>query len=103
MSNAAYEMKPPVNQDRTTISLKQSTTHIPHAAQVDIESGQIAKPNLLNTNGLPSLASAFGPKPEAIYDGDYGTGEIKLRIGNGGAGQSGLIKGKQYIPSLYPL
>lgn len=32
--------------------------------------------------------------PEAIYDGGYG-GEavVLLRIGNGGAGQSGLAKG----------
>ncbi|KAJ5107982.1 hypothetical protein N7456_004657 [Penicillium angulare] len=50
------------------------------------------KPTLPSPNGLFGPASAVGPKPEAVYDGDYGTGEIKLRIGNGGAGQSGLIK-----------
>lgn len=32
--------------------------------------------------------------PAATYDGDLGEGApIKLNIGNGGAGQSGLIKG----------
>ena len=34
--------------------------------------------------------------PEAVYDGGFGKGNndtIKLVIGNGGAGQSGLIEG----------
>lgn len=37
-------------------------------------------------------------KPEAVYDGGFGdkcgpSCPIRLRIANGGAGQSGLIKG----------
>lgn len=31
--------------------------------------------------------------PEEIYDGGYGNSSILLNIGNGGAGQSGLVKG----------
>lgn len=42
-----------------------------------------------------SLVLAQDPTPAAVYDGDYNetTSEILLRIGNGGAGQSGLVKG----------
>jgi hypothetical protein len=32
-------------------------------------------------------------KPAQIYDGGCGGHEIELRIGNGGAGQTGLIGG----------
>lgn len=54
---------------------------------------------------LPVLAVFFGivaaVDPQAIYNGGFHstTSPILLRIGNGGAGQSGLIKGKvlQYL------
>jgi hypothetical protein len=41
------------------------------------------------------IASSAAIEPAAIYDGGFGnqTGKVELRIGNGGAGQSGLIKG----------
>jgi hypothetical protein len=42
------------------------------------------------------LALAAAQEPAAIYDGGLGdgtNGTIALRIGNGGAGQSGLVKG----------
>lgn len=45
---------------------------------------------------IPALAV----NPAAIYDGGFNSTEgttnstIELRIGNGGAGQSGLIKGR---------
>lgn len=44
--------------------------------------------------GFAALCSAI--EPTTIYDGGFGnkTGsKVELRIGNGGAGQSGLIKG----------
>ncbi|KKK14383.1 hypothetical protein P175DRAFT_0436178 [Aspergillus ochraceoroseus IBT 24754] len=43
---------------------------------------------------LLSLAvSAFAVDPAAVYNGGYASAQsVKLRIGNGGAGQSGLIK-----------
>jgi hypothetical protein len=45
--------------------------------------------------GLLSLCAAVDPA--AVYDGGYGTNSsILLGIGNGGAGQSGLIKGNQF-------
>ena len=41
---------------------------------------------------VASLGAALDPA--AVYDGGYGSGgPILLGIGNGGAGQSGLIKG----------
>jgi hypothetical protein len=41
---------------------------------------------------LPSLCAAVDPA--AVYDGGYGSDHpILLGIGNGGAGQSGLIEG----------
>jgi hypothetical protein len=39
--------------------------------------------------------------PTAVYDGGFGkfNSTIQLRIGNGGAGQSGLIKGRHlFLP-----
>lgn len=40
-------------------------------------------------------ASTYAIDPAAIYNGGYNsTNNIALRIGNGGAGQSGLIEGK---------
>jgi hypothetical protein len=32
--------------------------------------------------------------PAKTYDGGHGGTEVKLRIGNGGAGQSGLVGGE---------
>jgi ABC-type tungstate transport system permease subunit len=32
------------------------------------------------------------PQPTAIYKGSYGSDVVQLRIGNGGAGQSGLVR-----------
>jgi hypothetical protein len=46
----------------------------------------------LATATLPFLTAAIDPA--AVYDGGYGKdSSILLGIGNGGAGQSGLIKG----------
>jgi hypothetical protein len=41
--------------------------------------------------------------PDAIYDGGIqgNNGTIQLAIGNGGAGQSGLIKGNVTLYNLY--
>jgi hypothetical protein len=38
-------------------------------------------------------ATSLAVDPAAIYTGGYSGGSVRLRIGNGGAGQSGLIKG----------
>ncbi|KAK2733176.1 hypothetical protein FQN55_003714 [Onygenales sp. PD_40] len=39
------------------------------------------------------LAVVFAVEPAAVYDGGFGDkGDILLKIGNGGAGQSGLVK-----------
>jgi hypothetical protein len=42
---------------------------------------------------LATIVAAVGP--DAIYDGGYNVqnASLLLRIGNGGAGQSGLIEG----------
>ena len=46
---------------------------------------------------LPCLCAAV--EPAAVYDGGYGNNSaILLSIGNGGAGQSGLIEGER-LPS----
>ncbi|GFF63414.1 hypothetical protein CNMCM6936_005127 [Aspergillus lentulus] len=37
-------------------------------------------------------ATSLAVDPAAIYTGGYSGGSVRLRIGNGGAGQSGLIK-----------
>lgn len=46
---------------------------------------------------LPCLCAAI--TPAAVYDGGYygNNSPILLGIGNGGAGQSGLIKGTPYF------
>lgn len=42
-------------------------------------------------------ASTYPVDPAAVYNGGYdSTNNIALRIGNGGAGQSGLIEGKLF-------
>lgn len=40
-------------------------------------------------------AAVFAVEPEKVYDGGYNDTDsrIELRIGNGGAGQSGLVEG----------
>lgn len=43
------------------------------------------------------LGSSVAVEPEDVYSGGFDFGKndsIKLRIANGGAGQSGLIKGR---------
>lgn len=60
---------------------------------------------------LPLVTVALAVEPAAVYDGGFNSTEgttnstIELRIGNGGAGQSGLVKGismmrRQLITSL---
>lgn len=39
-------------------------------------------------------ASAVAVVPTATYTSDSSSKDVQLRIGNGGAGQSGLIEGK---------
>jgi hypothetical protein len=42
------------------------------------------------------FTACLAQQPAAIYDGGLGNGTngtVKLNIGNGGAGQSGLVKG----------
>ncbi|KAF8836258.1 hypothetical protein BDN67DRAFT_1014851 [Paxillus ammoniavirescens] len=52
---------------------------------------QVDSPNEpLVGSGVPTASSA-AIKPQAVYDGGLGGQEIRLRIANGGAGQSGLI------------
>lgn len=47
--------------------------------------------------GLLLASSAWAVEPAAVYNGGYNsTKNVALRIGNGGAGQSGLIEGKPY-------
>lgn len=42
-------------------------------------------------------SSAWAVEPVAVYNGGYSSAKnIALRIGNGGAGQSGLIEGTPY-------
>jgi hypothetical protein len=46
-------------------------------------------------------APTYAVDPAAIYNGGYNsTKNIALRIGNGGAGQSGLIEGKLFSCEL---
>lgn len=48
---------------------------------------------------LPCLGAAVNPA--AVYDGGYGDkGPVLLGIGNGGAGQSGLIKGEMIFEKV---
>lgn len=47
--------------------------------------------------GLLLAAPAYTVDPAAIYNGGYRSAKnVALRIGNGGAGQSGLIEGKYF-------
>jgi hypothetical protein len=49
---------------------------------------------LYGSLGLASIVAAIAPA--AVYDGGYTSpdAQIQLRIGNGGAGQSGLVGGE---------
>ncbi|KAL2168004.1 hypothetical protein VTG60DRAFT_539 [Thermothelomyces hinnuleus] len=54
----------------------------------------------LATVALPCIGAAL--TPAAVYDAGYGTSwPIHLGIGNGGAGQSGLIEASPMDPSRY--
>jgi ABC-type tungstate transport system permease subunit len=54
-------------------------------------------------HGLMFSASVHAVKPAAVYNGGFNTtNNIALRIGNGGAGQSGLIEGNTIHPSGPP-
>lgn len=57
----------------------------------------------LSTSLLAFAASTIAIDPAAIYDGGLGDNstQIRLRIGNGGAGQSGLVKGSQTRSNTY--
>lgn len=50
-----------------------------------------AAPNVLDAPLIRRDATNSSIQPQAVYDGGLGGKEIRLRIGNGGAGQSGLI------------
>lgn len=48
--------------------------------------------------------TALAIEPEAIYNGGFNTtsnSSILLKIGNGGAGQSGLIKGMHFSKKTF--
>lgn len=50
---------------------------------------------------LALASSSLGVNPAAVYDGDVAGAKdapVKLRLGNGGAGESGLIKGASPSP-----
>lgn len=57
------------------------------------------KLQFLAISGLLSNCLADLVAPEAVYSGgfEFKNESIKLRIANGGAGQSGLIKGKMTL------
>jgi hypothetical protein len=38
-----------------------------------------------------ATSASSDPQPNAIYKGSHGSNVVQLRIGNGGAGQSGLV------------
>jgi hypothetical protein len=45
--------------------------------------------------GVALATSAYAVDPAAVYSGGYtSSSDVLLRIGNGGAGQSGLIESK---------
>lgn len=69
-----------------------------HCLASRIRSSQLisAMANLLRLALLTvGLLSGFGSAvdPEEVYDGGLGKADVLLNIGNGGAGQSGLVKG----------
>lgn len=45
-------------------------------------------------SSLILTASAVAVAPPVTYTGDSSSKDVQLQIGNGGAGQSGLIEGK---------
>jgi len=57
-----------------------------------------------NKYGVYLAAMSETVKPTTIYDGGFGrrASRILLRIGNGGAGQSGLIKGFTSVILYWP-
>jgi hypothetical protein len=57
---------------------------------------------VLAAAALPGLCTAVDPA--AVYDGGYGSDHpILLGIGNGGAGQSGLIEGMTSLLQAFEL
>ncbi|KIJ06837.1 hypothetical protein PAXINDRAFT_103212 [Paxillus involutus ATCC 200175] len=52
---------------------------------------QVNSPNDPLVGSSVRTASLTSIKPQAVYDGGLGGKEIRLRIANGGAGQSGLV------------
>lgn len=53
--------------------------------------------------GLALATSAYAVDPAAVYNGGYNSSkEVLLRVGNGGAGQSGLIGGTYEIKISRP-
>ncbi|KAK2738180.1 hypothetical protein FQN57_007155 [Myotisia sp. PD_48] len=52
--------------------------------------------NIVLLSCISLLSTVTAVEPEAVYDGGLGNGNVDLRIGTGGAGQSGLVKGESF-------
>ncbi|EEB92392.1 hypothetical protein MPER_09107, partial [Moniliophthora perniciosa FA553] len=62
----------------------------PHFSTASIVGGQ--QTFLISSHGPSASTSAVALLPQAVYDDGYKDAEdVSLRIGNGGAGQSGLV------------
>ncbi len=69
------------------------TVPFPRAAHTALPAPAMVSLRFFVAAAWPCLCAAL--EPAAVYDGGYGgNSSILLSIGNGGAGQSGLIEGE---------
>jgi hypothetical protein len=84
------------NADNVNIAVANSAYRVTSTGEIWILRGNGSWERIKEEDAHPAPPTDSGIHPEAVYDAGYkDASPILLRIGNGGAGQTGLVKGRQ--------
>ncbi|KAL4876747.1 hypothetical protein BJY04DRAFT_139204 [Aspergillus karnatakaensis] len=90
------------NSDNIDVAVASSAYRVSSKGEIYILRGNGTWERIRDEDPQPAPPNPSGVQPEQVYDAGYtGASEIRLRIGNGGAGQTGLVKvlAEAYIKS----
>ncbi|KAL3496331.1 hypothetical protein BJX62DRAFT_119102 [Aspergillus germanicus] len=90
------------NADNVNIVVADSAYRVTSTGEIYTLRDNGSWERIKEENAHPAPPTDSGVHPEAVYDAGYkGDGAIRLRIGNGGAGQTGLVQvlAEAYIKS----
>jgi hypothetical protein len=91
------------NADNVNIAVANSAYRVNSPGEIYILRDNGSWERIKEEDDHPAPPTDSGVHPEAVYDAGFkGTSPILLRIGNGGAGQTGLVQGEPvHSPHIY--